>query len=491
MTSPSDSLLCHNVDRRTFLKLLSLASSLPMVQARRPTGPGKKVVILGAGLAGLAAGWNLVQRGYDVIIVEGQGRAGGRVKTVRKPFQKGGYAEAGAVRIPSNHQFTMKYIKLMGLASKLRDYADPKGAHLWHVQGKRFITPTGEWPLDGLTPAEKADPFGQLMKYWGDGFKAVGNPLAPDFPSPAARELDAYRMDEYFKRQGASDAWIQLLYASEGHFGDINALWVTAVEGALLGSGPVTTYGLVGGNDQLPRALATSLGSRVRFRTRVDRIAHTADGVTITVTDASGQHEIAADYCICTLPFPLLREVAITPSFSETKMDAIRSYGLADAARVSLQTRTRFWEQDPLGRLGGLNMVGTDTTWERIWNTSALQPDKKMGMLHVYMFEDHAQALGAIPPAERVAKTTDGVAPCLPQLGEQTVASSVTVWHEDPWARGAVALLHPHRFETHWPAARRAEGRVHFAGEHTSVWIGFQNGALESAERCVSEITGA
>jgi monoamine oxidase len=67
-------------------------------------------------------------------------------------------------------------------------------------------------------------------------------------------------------------------------------------------------------------------------------------------------------------------------------------------------------------------------------------------------------------------------------------ATYFKVWQEDPWQKGALGFVPPNEFAWMWPAARKAEGRVHFAGDHTSVWVGYQNGALESAERCVREI---
>jgi hypothetical protein len=153
--------MTHSVDRRTFLALLAMAGSAAAAPRLKGFG-GKKVAVLGAGLAGLSAAWNLQKNGYDVVVVEAQAIPGGRVKTIRKPFTNGGYAEAGAVRIFNNHHWTQKYIKLMGLESKLGAYDDDQGAHLWYLQGKRFVTPAGNWPLDGLTSRERRDPFSMI-----------------------------------------------------------------------------------------------------------------------------------------------------------------------------------------------------------------------------------------------------------------------------------------------------------------------------------------
>jgi monoamine oxidase len=479
----------HPLDRRTFLALLAMAGSAAAAP-RLPTLSGKRVVVLGAGLAGLAAAWQLQQHGYDVTVLEAQNIPGGRVKTIRKPFRNGGYAEAGAVRIYDNHRWTRKYIGLTGLESKLRAYEDDVGSHLWYLDGKRFVTP-GEWPLPGLSEQERRDPFAMVGTYWGPGFKAVGDPTRAGYPDAEARALDAYTMQEFFRKNGASDAWIKVLLATEGDFRRLSALAVTALEGAPNDGQHAKTFGLVGGNDQLPIALAAKLGGAVKYNSAVRKLMHDADSVTVTVRDSRGQHEIKADHCVCTLPFPLLRQVEIAPAFPPQKMEAIRHYDLIGIARVSMQTRTRFWRNDPLGALGGLNMVGTDTAVERIWNTSSMQPDAQRGMLHAYMFDQNASDFARIPAADRLAHTLQAAAKFLPQLPAEVEASYIKVWQEDPWQLGAIAAPKPNQFHWIWPAARRAEGRVHFGGEHTSIWIGYMNGALESGERCAQEIIGA
>lgn len=95
-----------------------------------------------------------------------------------------------------------------------------------------------------------------------------------------------------------------------------------------------------------------------------------------------------------------------------------------------------------------------------------------------------------VPAAERLAQWQSVVAQFLPALRDEVVAGYQKVWHEDPWHKGAFAGMLPHQIG-YWPASRRPEGRVHFGGEHTSLWTGWQNGAFESAERCVAEITGS
>jgi monoamine oxidase len=112
------------IDRREFLRLgLFAAASAQFTplcarnstQALPLAAPSKRVLIIGAGLSGLVAGYELTNVGHDVTILEAQLRAGGRVQTVREPFSDGLYTEAGAARIPDNHDITLHYIKHFGL----------------------------------------------------------------------------------------------------------------------------------------------------------------------------------------------------------------------------------------------------------------------------------------------------------------------------------------------------------------------------------------
>src|SRR5512132_717485 len=106
------------LNRRQFLKRSAAAAAA--VSLARGTALGaitvgpapKKILIIGAGMAGLCAGYELTQLGHDVTILEARTRPGGRVHTLREPFSDGLYAEAGAARIPDNHDLTLKYVKL-------------------------------------------------------------------------------------------------------------------------------------------------------------------------------------------------------------------------------------------------------------------------------------------------------------------------------------------------------------------------------------------
>src|SRR5687767_5364221 len=107
-----------SINRRTFIKRSALAVagvSMARVPFVTVGAAPKKIIIIGAGIAGLSAGYELTQLGHQVTILEARARPGGRIQTLREPFADGLYAEAGAARIPDTHDLVLKYVKLFGL----------------------------------------------------------------------------------------------------------------------------------------------------------------------------------------------------------------------------------------------------------------------------------------------------------------------------------------------------------------------------------------
>ena len=489
------------ISRRRFLALLGAAggaAALGWPQAARAGAArvragsvaGKagnvRVVILGGGLSGLCAAYNLLNSGADVVVLEAADVVGGRVKTVRRPFVNGGYAEAGAVRIFDGHAWTLKYVHEFGLGSKLVEL--PDGNKLWYLSGRRFVTPpSGQpWPVEGMSDEERADPMGAVERHLAAGFAEVGDVADPAWPRPypGALELDRFRLGDWLRDRGATQAWIRFLAALEGNLLDTNTAQIVGREKA---DRSTRTFTLQGGNDQLPKAFAAALGERVHLGATVERVDNHDSAVTVAFRDRAGRRQqLTADFCVCTIPFPVLRRLRMV-GFDHEKMRAIREFRLAPAGRVQLQTRQRFWEHDPLGRLSGLRMIGTDTRAERIWNTSATQAGPE-GMLQAYLFADNAEALRAVPSRRRVKAITTEMETVLPGISRQVVASYVKLWAEDPLAGGAFASAQPGQLSWILGAARRPVGRTHFAGEHTVVRVAWMNGALQSGERAAQEI---
>lgn len=492
------------LNRREFLELLAVAGGSGLLPAFGNTpaavahsgqgGNGKRVVVLGAGLAGLTAAYKLMNQRYQVVVLEGQTRVGGRVLTVRSGLQAGGHVEMGAMRIFSTHAATLKYVELFGLGP-LVPYGSGKRA--FYMRGRRFVQPPADqpWPIADMSDAEKANPFAFLAPYLGSGYEALGNLESADWPDdqPSALDLDKVTVEQHLLNQGASRGWIDWFCALEGNIKRANACAGFSVERVTAGREGELPASIAGGNDRLPKAFAAALGDRVQLGRRVVRLEQSASEVTVTYVDARGrQAEVRADRCVCALPFSALRKVVIASPFSDDKMRAIESLRYMAAARCHFQTRTRFWTRDPLGSLGGLNLVGTDGFAGRIWNTSAQQADPTLGMIHAYMFDvDACEYAGLLDRIDLMRRHIhDKLLPGL--TSDQVLASADKVWQDDPWVEGGWGSPELDGMRELHQARRRAEGRVHFAGEHTArLALAWMNGAIESGERAADEIMAA
>jgi monoamine oxidase len=446
-------------------------------------GNGQQVLVLGAGVAGLAAAYELQKAGYAVTLLEGRDRVGGRVWTVREPFADGQFAEIGAARIASTHRNVLEYAETLGY--ELTEI--PGGDPLYFIGGKRFKKLDGEpWPIDGLAPNEQTAGLGDLWgEYVASRFAEFGDLDNGEFSADMVAQYDDLTWAEYMRQQGASEAFIPLYAADNGT--EVHAIGALAwMMAEVIDQEWNQTYHIRGGNDTLPRRLAEEVGAEnILLSHKVVRIEPAADSVTVVATVDGKEVRFTADRVVCTLPFPLLRDVEISPAFADDKMDAIKGLKLMNAGRAYLQTKTQFWRDE---QIGGLKIAVTDTPIERLWDLSRVQddPDGK-GIFLAYTMHENAAAYCGKTMDERQAYTLDHVEKFFPQIREQTVAFFHHCWDEDPWARGAWTDYLPGQWWM-FAVARRPEGRVHFAGEHTSAWAGWMEGALDSGRRAAQEI---
>src|SRR5229473_828028 len=194
------------MNRRAFLQLGGLAAlglrtaasrALQPVAGAAMRGPAKKVIILGAGLSGLAAGLELVSAGHDVTLLEAQLRPGGRIFTLRAPFSDGLYAEAGAGRIPSTHDLTLQYVRRFKL--DLDPFYPQSGKEVFLWRGKRQVLPHGQDP--DLSQREVG--FGGLSRlYLGALQDRIRAEPADAWPLPALSELWEISLGDYLRKRG-------------------------------------------------------------------------------------------------------------------------------------------------------------------------------------------------------------------------------------------------------------------------------------------------
>lgn len=454
-------------------------------------GPAQKVVILGAGLAGLTAGYELSRAGHEVTILEAQSRAGGRVQTLREPFADGLQVDTGASSLASSHALVWGYMAEFGLAGD--PWLDPqlKGLNsLYHVDGARFVPAVGvPLPFATTEPERQVKSLGMLNQYYLPFERQIGDPLAPDWPTPAARKFDELSVADLMRRQGASEGAVKLLgmrfYLDLPGDGmeEVSALWL--LRDGNLSPGSDSIWRIRGGMDQLPRAFATRLAEKVRYGSAVVRIEHSAAGAVITYRQADRIEKISADRVLCTLPFSVLRDLEVTPGFSAGKQRVIREMPYCTVVRNFLQTRSRFWISQGLS-----GFACTDLPIKFVFDSTS-NPEGQRGLLECYSSGPAGRAFDALPAAERTDRAVAELEKVYPELRSQFEGGAHKSWMEDPWQRGAYGYYKPGQMTTLMPHAAVPEGRVHFAGEHTSPWPHWMQGAVYSGVRAAREINEA
>lgn len=449
----------------------------------------KSVIILGAGLAGLSAAYKLSQSGHDVTILEARTRAGGRVHTLREPFADGLHAEAGAMFIPESHDLTMQYVRLFRLP--LVPVPAKQRLPVYYLRGKR-INPNGarevNWPL-ALSPEEKRLGLGGMTeKYVISVLQEMNDAASMNWPPGNLKKYDRMTYAEFLRSQGASAEAVRLLRLNDADLtGDgvdrVSALMVLREAALNLNSGQL--YTIRGGTDLLPKALAARLNSKIRYGSEVVRLEHDASGVRVIYVQAGAHETISADYLVCTIPFSILKEIEVSPTFSPAKQRAIRELPYTSAARVYLQSRREFWTQEGLGI-----SAYTDLPVMAIVNSTLNQPGTR-GILDSYMTGEQARRVTAMKEAERLDFTLNQVEKVYPQIRKNFEGGTSVCWDEDRHARGAYAWFKPGQMSDLLPHIARAEGRIHFAGEHASSWPGWMQGAFQSGHRAAREINEA
>ena len=358
--------------------------------------PPKSIIIIGAGLSGLVAGFELKQAGHEVIILEARDRVGGRVLTVRDPFSEGLFSEAGAARIPHDHDLTLGYADYFGL--KVDSFYPQDGYYVNYFENTRSLLPAEEF-LEGR-------PWEGSVKH-----------------------------KEYSK--------------------------------------------ILGGTDQLPKAFFDSLIEDVHFSNDVLFIDQTQDDIVVKVSDGT---EYTCDYIICTVPLPVLNMIEFSPPLSNEKMDASNGgYYYAPSTRVFIQFKNRFWEND------GLNGWGYTDWPEEIWQPS-WNRDGTKGILLSYLRYEQATDIDLLHENDRIENVINRWENIFPGAQSNIDTGLSFSWMEENWSRGAWASPSEEENELYSSHIGKTEGRIYFAGEHTTEYHGWMQGALQSGIRAAEGI---
>lgn len=431
---------------------------------------GVRVVVAGAGLAGLAAARDLERSGARVTVVEARDRVGGRVHTERSGFAAGQHAEAGADLIEGEQNF-------------VRELARDTGLELVRILRKGF----GYYGGDGRGrrrfrsgPARFKE-VAERLKPQVDDFKLAGQ----RWDSAVAARIARQSVAGWLKEVAAGPELASSVRGLRGFFlADPEDLSLIALADEFASGdvpGESKFFRIRGGNDRLPCRIAEQLKGPVLLNAALRRVRQGTRGIRLTIDDRGNRRELSADYCVIALPATTLREVEFEPSLPEPQVRAIRSLRYGRATRVLLQFASGYWRKRDRPRA-----FGTDLPIGAAWDGTEDQRGRR-AILSLLAGGRASPESRAIIQREGI----DGVIARLRWLGRPAplLTSRVITWEDDPWARGGYAYFDP-AFD---PLLRewlsRPAGRILFAGEHTSIQFqGYMNGAVESGKRAAAEV---
>jgi monoamine oxidase len=486
-----------NTDRRKFLKtgamagisgsLLSseillgksLANEPVKTQIKTTTNP-KKVIVAGAGIAGLCCAYELMKLGHEVVVFDASGRHGGHVFTGRDGLSDGLYADMGAEHItkPGYERF-WEYIEELDL--EILPYPRRKNI-LRRIDGKfyteemladsavlktfgfnqreiKYLT-DNPWPeLKGLYLGPYLDKFTDEYQPFGVGYD----------------HMDSSPITELYQKEGASATALNFLGGSQ--VSGLYTLWQAAIL-SMRGVAffPPEVFRLKGGNQGLPNAFAKKLGSRVRLNAPIVSIGNSTSGVTVTYKEFGEQKIESADYLANCIPPPAFRKIPVTPAFPAQKQYVLNNIAYGSYARFVFQASSKFWLEDGLSINMHLNHPSID------------------GISQVAEEVDtHRVALmGSAPAGVTPLRALAGFKEVYP--GKQITIEHAIVkdWSKDQFAPTCERLSFPiNTLKQFWPHVMSPHQRIHFAGASADNLNWGMEAATRSANRVAKEIDQA
>jgi monoamine oxidase len=447
--------------------------------AGQSTGAKKRVIVIGAGIAGLSCGYELMKRGHDVTVLEASGRAGGHVRTLHDPFADGLYADLGAEHFYyPGYTLYWRYLQEFPLTAIPYPRRDNMVRYL---KGERFTEDDlhsrkilgrlgfDQRETDFLARRSWAElPLLYFQKYV-DRIRDEANPFEVDLG-----RLDQSTVGELLKEEGASAAALEFFGGSGCALQSIWGAAIKKLRGTDLESKKL--FRIKGGNQLITDAFAARLGNRIHLGCPVTQIEHAPGGATVTCREFGQERKLEADHVVSCVSMVVLRQIAVSPAWPEAKSFVIREMPYYTRVRVVFQSRTRFWKKDGISP----NWAPPDPRLNELW-AMADEVETQRGILL-----GGAQA-GVTAPASLAAFQR-----LYPGRSADIEHALVHDWSKDPYAgmceRTSYKPGELHRF---WPEVTRPVGRIHFAGAYAAQMSWGQEAALESAARAVEEIERA
>ena len=461
------------------------------------------VLILGAGIAGMTAAYELRNAGYKVQILEYNARPGGRNWTLRGgdrytelggetqqcEFDKDLYLNPGPWRIPYHHYGMMHYAKRLGVAlepffqvnynaylhssrafgGKPQRFREIKADYQGHV-AELLAKATRQNSLDASVSKEDQEKLLESLRAWGA--------LDENFTYAASDAASERR--GYAKNPGGGLSARPVASKPVG-LSDIldSGLWQGIPNGDTFDM-QTALFQPVGGMGRIGEAFARELKPLVRYNSKVTEIQQDEHGVTVAFLDSrtlDSKQTLRADWCLCTIPLPVLAQIPM--NVGQPMASAIAAVPYAAAIKAGLQFKRRFWEEDE-HIYGGITY--TDLPISNIgYPSTGFQSAGKGVLLGAYVWGMNAMQFTAMTPQERVRKVVEYGSQIHPQYTQEFDNGIAVAWHRAPFSLGCFGLWSSESRAKHYDDLCQIDGRIALAGEHASYLSGWQEGAVTSA----------
>jgi len=471
---------------------------------------GASVLILGAGMAGMTAAYELRNAGYKVQVLEYNARAGGRNWTLRGgdrytelgghtqqcEFDKDFYINPGPWRIPYHHHGMMHYTKLLNIplepffqvnynaylhssnafGGKPQRYREVKADYQGHV-AELLAKATRQNALDASVTKEDQEMLLESLRQWGA--------LDTNYSYVSSDASSDRRGYEKSPGGGLSARPIPSKPAALHDILD-SGLWSGVANGDTFDM-QTALFQPAGGMGRIGEAFGKELGPLIRYNAKVTDIHQDDRGVTVTFTDVQSpgaQQTVRADWCLCTIPLPILAQISM--NVSQSMASAISAVPYAASVKAGLQFKRRFWEQDE-HIYGGITY--TDLAISTIgYPASGYGSAGKGVLLGAYVWGPNAYELGSLPPQQRVQIALEQGAQIHPQYPREFESGIAVNWSRVPFTNGCFGAWSHEARERHYKNLCQIDGRIVLAGEHASYIPAWQEGAVLSSLDAISRL---
>jgi monoamine oxidase len=440
----------------------------------------RTVIVIGAGLAGLSAAYDLHRAGWRVTVLEARDRVGGRVHSMRK-FSDGLVAEGGGEFIEASHTRMIALAKQFGLQLGV--------SGSWQRQAEDWASFDGKFgrvsdvDLWGISLAEEIERSWRAMSGLG---QYVPDPYQPQ----AAR--DAERLDS----QSALD-WINALdvhplakkffiqyirseYTTDPErFSLLDLARNAAMYYSVIEQPP--SMRVIGGNDQIPRALAAALPD-VRLNAEAISIRILPDEVFVTARQGNSYLMLRSAFVILAIPLTTARRIDFNSSLPAAHRRMVNEVSYGAVTKMMIEYRKRFWND-----AGWNGRMATDAPVVFTWHaTSHIEHER--GILTAYTGGGPGAKLSSLSDEERTRLAAAEIEKLFPGSSDLIENTATIAWLNEPYTRGSYMALAPGEVTAHWRALLEPAGRLFFAGEHATAIQGFMEGAVESGQRAAATI---